>query len=58
VQAIGCRISIKDGVADVVLMIVAKKLNALDQAMFDALIEAGEHLCQVPDLRAARGSNT
>jgi enoyl-CoA hydratase/carnithine racemase len=45
------RISIKDGVADVVL-IRGEKMNALDQAMFDALIEAGEHLCQVPDLRA------
>ncbi len=44
-------VSIEDGVADVRL-VRADKMNALDQAMFDALIETGEALAREPALRA------
>ncbi|QCK88576.1 crotonase/enoyl-CoA hydratase family protein [Phreatobacter aquaticus] len=44
-------IDIADGVADV-RMIRAAKMNALDGAMFDALIEAGEQLATMAGLRA------
>ena len=44
-------IDMKDGVADV-RMIRADKMNALDQAMFDGLIEAGEKLAADKDVRA------
>ncbi|NDA51590.1 MAG: crotonase/enoyl-CoA hydratase family protein, partial [Betaproteobacteria bacterium] len=45
------RVQINAGVADV-LMVRGEKMNALDQAMFDALIETGERLCEHPGLRA------
>lgn len=44
-------IAIEDGVADVRLD-RADKMNALDPAMFDALIEAADHLAKTPGLRA------
>ena len=44
-------VTIEDGVADVRLN-RPDKMNALDQAMFDALIETGEQLARMPDLRA------
>ncbi|AGW92328.1 crotonase/enoyl-CoA hydratase family protein [Cupriavidus sp. DF5525] len=44
-------VTIDDGVADVRLN-RPDKMNALDQAMFDALIETGEQLARMPDLRA------
>ncbi len=44
-------IDLKDGVADVRL-IRADKMNALDEAMFDALIEAAAQLAQMKGLRA------
>ncbi|MFC4519704.1 crotonase/enoyl-CoA hydratase family protein [Cupriavidus pinatubonensis] len=43
-------VTIEDGVADVRLN-RADKMNALDPAMFDALIVTGEQLKQTPDLR-------
>jgi enoyl-CoA hydratase/carnithine racemase len=46
------RIEITDGVADVRL-VRADKMNALDNAMFDALIEAGERLKGESGVRAA-----
>jgi enoyl-CoA hydratase/carnithine racemase len=45
------QISIEDGVADVRLVRV-DKMNALDDAMFSALIEAGDRLKSEPGLRA------
>ena len=45
------RIAMQDGVANVVL-VRSEKMNALDQAMFDALIEAGERLSSMSGLRA------
>jgi enoyl-CoA hydratase/carnithine racemase len=42
-------VSIADGVADVRLN-RPDKMNALDQAMFDALIETGEQLARMQDL--------
>ncbi|MBB2920656.1 crotonase/enoyl-CoA hydratase family protein [Cupriavidus alkaliphilus] len=44
-------VTIEGGVADVRLN-RPDKMNALDQAMFDALIETGEQLARLPDLRA------
>ena len=44
-------IDMKDGVADV-RMIRADKMNALDEAMFGGLIEAGEKLAAMKGLRA------
>ena len=44
-------IDLKDGVADVRL-IRADKMNALDPAMFAALLEAGAVLHDMPGLRA------
>ncbi|UIF86071.1 crotonase/enoyl-CoA hydratase family protein [Cupriavidus sp. UYPR2.512] len=44
-------VTIEDGVADVRLN-RPDKMNALDQAMFDALIGTGEQLARMPDLRA------
>ncbi|WP_354674339.1 crotonase/enoyl-CoA hydratase family protein [Cupriavidus alkaliphilus] len=44
-------VTIEDGVADVRLN-RPDKMNALDQAMFDALIETGEQLARLPELRA------
>ncbi len=44
-------VTIEGGVADVRLN-RPDKMNALDQAMFDALIETGERLARLPDLRA------
>lgn len=44
-------IDLKDGVADVRL-IRADKMNALDEAMFDGLIEAAAQLTQMKGLRA------
>jgi enoyl-CoA hydratase/carnithine racemase len=44
-------IDLKDGVADVRL-IRADKMNALDPAMFDAIIEAGARLAEMKGLRA------
>ncbi len=44
-------IDMKDGVADV-RMIRADKMNALDEAMFSGLIEAGEKLSAMHGLRA------
>jgi enoyl-CoA hydratase/carnithine racemase len=44
-------IEMKDGVADV-RMIRADKMNALDEAMFSGLIEAGEKLAGMKGLRA------
>ena len=40
-----------DGVADVRL-VRADKMNALDRAMFEALVDTGERLCTQPGLRA------
>jgi enoyl-CoA hydratase/carnithine racemase len=45
------RCTITDGVADVRL-IRTDKMNALDDAMFAALRDTGERLCQEPGLRA------
>ena len=45
-------IDLKDGVADVRL-IRADKMNALDPAMFEGLIEAGEQLRRMKGLRAS-----
>jgi enoyl-CoA hydratase/carnithine racemase len=45
------RVSVRDGVADVRLN-RPEKLNALDQAMFDALVDAGETLAADPEVRA------
>lgn len=44
-------IAIKDGVADVRLN-RPEKLNALDQAMFDALVAAGDQIAADPSVRA------
>ncbi len=44
-------VTIEGGVADVRLN-RPDKMNALDQAMFDALIETGAQLARLPDLRA------
>ncbi|MEM5277964.1 crotonase/enoyl-CoA hydratase family protein [Cupriavidus taiwanensis] len=44
-------VTVEGGVADVRLN-RPDKMNALDQAMFDALIETGEQLARLPDLRA------
>lgn len=46
-----CPCSVRDGVADVRLN-RPEKLNALDQAMFDALVDAGETLAADPEVRA------
>eukprot|EP01034_Spumella_vulgaris_P014735 gene14735-18828_t len=43
-------IDLKDGVADVRL-IRADKMNALDPAMFEGIIEAGAKLATMPGLR-------
>jgi enoyl-CoA hydratase/carnithine racemase len=45
------RVTMKDGVADVRLS-RPDKMNALDQAMFDALVETGSSLARQPGLRA------
>jgi len=45
------KIDLKDGVADVRL-VRADKMNALDDAMFGALVEAGEHLKTASGVRA------
>lgn len=45
------RVTLSEGVADVRLT-RADKMNALDQAMFDALIETGQSLIRQPGLRA------
>jgi len=45
------QVTIEDGVADVRLVRV-EKMNALDNAMFDALVAAGERLKTEPGLRA------
>jgi enoyl-CoA hydratase/carnithine racemase len=45
------RVELRDGVADVRL-VRADKMNALDDAMFSALIETGERLKTEPGLRA------
>lgn len=45
------QIAVHEGVADV-LLVRGDKMNALDQAMFDALIDAGEQLTRMTDLRA------
>jgi enoyl-CoA hydratase/carnithine racemase len=45
------RCTITDGVADV-RMIRVDKMNALDEAMFNALRETGARLCKEPGLRA------
>jgi enoyl-CoA hydratase/carnithine racemase len=45
------QVTIEDGVADVRLVRV-DKMNALDNAMFDALVAAGERLKTEPGLRA------
>ena len=50
-QADRVTIAVKDGVADVRLN-RPEKLNALDQAMFDALVAAGEQLAQDRSVRA------
>lgn len=44
-------IAVKDGVADVRLN-RPEKLNALDQAMFDALVAAGDQIAADPSVRA------
>jgi len=44
-------VSIENGIADV-RMVRADKLNAIDQAMFEALVETGRALCEDPSLRA------
>ena len=45
------RVSISEGVADVRL-VRADKMNALDKAMFDALVDTGTRLTREPGLRA------
>ena len=45
------RVTVTEGVADVRLN-RADKMNALDQEMFDALVETGTRLAQTPGLRA------
>jgi enoyl-CoA hydratase/carnithine racemase len=45
------RVTMTDGVADVKL-VRADKMNALDLAMFEALVETGERLIREPGLRA------
>jgi enoyl-CoA hydratase/carnithine racemase len=45
------RVTIEDGVADVRLN-RSDKMNALDAAMFDALVETGQRLIDMPGLRA------
>jgi enoyl-CoA hydratase/carnithine racemase len=45
------RYTITDGVADVRLS-RPEKMNALDEAMFTALVDTGERLCKEPGLRA------
>jgi len=45
-------VTVEDGVADVRL-VRAEKMNALDDAMFDAIIEAGENLKHRDDIRVA-----
>ncbi|MFT4101462.1 MAG: crotonase/enoyl-CoA hydratase family protein [Burkholderiaceae bacterium] len=45
------RLTVQDGVADV-RMIRADKMNALDQAMFDALVATGRELIGRTDVRA------
>jgi enoyl-CoA hydratase/carnithine racemase len=45
------RVTVTEGVADVRLN-RADKMNALDQEMFDALVETGTHLAQLKGLRA------
>jgi len=45
------RVTVTEGVADVRLS-RADKMNALDQEMFDALVETGTSLAQLPGLRA------
>ena len=44
------RITVEDGVADV-RFIRSDKMNALDNAMFDAIVEAGQALHDNPDVR-------
>jgi len=44
-------VTLEEGVAEVRLN-RPDKMNALDQAMFDALIETGRQLAETPDLRA------
>ena len=45
-------VTVTDGVADI-RMIRADKMNALDEAMFDALIDAGEQVRTDPRIRVA-----
>jgi enoyl-CoA hydratase/carnithine racemase len=45
------RVTLTDGVADV-RMIRTDKMNALDDAMFQALVDTGERLKTLPGLRA------
>ncbi len=45
------KIEIVDGVADV-RMTRPEKMNALDGAMFDALVQAGRELAETPGVRA------
>ena len=45
------RVTVTDGVADVRL-VRTDKMNALDDAMFDALVRTGEELKSLPGLRA------
>jgi len=45
-------ITLTDGVADI-RMVRADKMNALDNAMFEALVEAGEWLTTAKEVRAA-----
>jgi enoyl-CoA hydratase/carnithine racemase len=44
-------VTLEEGVAEVRLN-RPDKMNALDQAMFDALVETGRQLAEMPDLRA------
>src|SRR4051794_41910703 len=44
-------VTVEDGVADVRL-VRAEKMNALDDALFDAIIETGENLKHRDDVRA------
>ena len=44
-------VTVEDGVADVRL-VRAEKMNALDEAMFDAIVETGENLKHRDDIRA------
>src|SRR3954468_16756655 len=44
-------VTVEDGVADVRL-VRAEKMNALDDAMFDAIVETGENLKHRDDIRA------